>query len=93
MDETAVEVDRIIDALPPEQREHLKTLVYNLVTAFDPEQDHRQVLMVFYDGKKEVIKIGTANMTEEEAAGLLMHMAEAAKAQAMHDAPPKEMFN
>jgi len=93
MDETAVEVDRIIDALPPEQREHLKTLVYNLVTAFDPEQDHRQVLMVFYDGKKEVIKIGTANMTEEEAAGLLMHMAAMAEEKTMRDAPPKEMFN
>ena len=93
MDETAAEVDRIIDALPSEQREHLKTLVYNLVTAFDPEQAHRQVLIIFNNERDDELSIGTANMSAYEAAGLLIKLAVLMEKRMMNDAPPKEMFN
>jgi hypothetical protein len=93
MDETAEELDRIIDALPAEQREHLKTLVYNLVTAFDPEQAHRQVLIIFNNEKDDALSIGTANMSAYEAAGLLIKLATLMEQRMMDDAPSKEMFN
>lgn len=92
MDDNA-EVERVIDALPQEQRDHLKTLIFNLVMAFDAKQEHRQALIIFFDTDRDVIGIGTANMNEMEAAELLMRMAQMAEARAMQDAPPKEMFN
>ena len=87
------DIERVVDALPEEQREHLKTLVYNLIMAFDPEQDHRQVLIIFNNEKDDALSIGTANMSAYEAAGLLIKLATLMEQRMMDDAPPKEMFN
>ena len=87
------DIERVVDALPEEQREHLKTLVYNLIMAFDPEQAHRQVLIIFNNEKDDALSIGTANMSAYEAAGLLIKLATLMEQRMMDDAPSKEMFN
>lgn len=86
------EVNRIIDALPEEHRDHLRTLISNLVLSFDPKHN-KQTLMLFKDEENGSVAIATANMNEYEATELLVHMAQVVEHKATSDAPPKEMFN
>ena len=88
----AKEVNRIIDTLPEEQRDHLKSLIFHLVLSFDPKHN-KQTLLLFRDEEEGSVAIATANMTEYEATELLMKMSAIAEARATSDAPPKEMFN
>lgn len=88
----AKEVNRIIDTLPEEQRDHLKALILHLVLSFDPKHN-KQTLLLFTDEEEGSVAIATANMTEYEATELLMKMSALAEARATSDAPPKEMFN
>ena len=86
------EVNRIIDELSAEHRDHLRTLISNLVLSFDPKHN-KQTLMLFKDEESGSVAMATANMNEYEATELLLKMCAIAEAHATSDAPPKEMFN
>jgi hypothetical protein len=88
---TAEEMETAVNKMTPDQREHLRIVISELIRCYLDDDLHGLVLI----GKApyEPFKIMAVNTNEMDAAELLMAAQDYIHGNVMEDAPPKEKFN
>lgn len=91
MIETAEDMERALTQMDMEQREHLRTLISELIQCYLDKDVHGLVLIG--RGQYDPLKMIAVNSTEMDAAALLGLAGGYMQQVTMEDAPPKEKFN
>lgn len=91
---TEKDMEKALEIMTPDQRDHLKLVISELVRCYVNEDVHGLLLI----GKSEQtiaspMKIMSINATDMEAATLMATASEFINYSVMEDAPPKEQFN
>ena len=91
---TEKDMEKALEIMTPDQRDHLKLVISELVRCYVNEDVHGLLLI----GKSEhtvasPMKIMSINATDMEAATLMATASEFINYSVMEDAPPKEHFN
>jgi len=92
MDENTKEVERRVEQMNLEQREHLKALIYELVRCYEEGGKHCAVL-IFGTADEGIENFLTMNCTTMEAGNMLLAANDFIGYLNTKDAPPKEKFN
>lgn len=91
MSEIAKDIERRVQAMAPEQREHLQMLVYEIVKCYDEDTPDRAIVLLGNgEGLESVVTVNTTTM---EAANMLLASNDMFEFLNTRDAPPKEKFN
>ena len=91
--ETLKYIDKLTDTLSDEKRQHLQTLILNLIQAFDPDHPERRAILILGTTNSPVAKVGTVNCSDMELTEILYELTDYMHMEVNEDAPPKEMFN
>ena len=87
---TEKEIDMHLEKMTPDQREHFKLVISQLIECYTDEDKHAVVLI---GDKSPAMVVLSINSTEMEAASLLQAADRHLQYRVTEDAPPKEMFN
>lgn len=88
---SAEEMEKAVEKMTPEQRDHLRFVIGSLLEAYTDDECHALVL-INHD-KSTHFKIVAINSTDTETADLLERLDTYMNFRAMRDAPPKEAMN
>jgi hypothetical protein len=91
MDEIEKEIERRVSAMSENQREHLRSLIYEFVRCYD--KDSNDCAVVILGTGESIDNVVTMNCDSMEAARLLVATNDFFGYLNTKDAPPKEMFN
>lgn len=91
MDEIEKEIERRVNAMSENQREHLRSLIYEFVRCYD--KDSNDCAVVILGTGESIDNVVTMNCDSMEAARLLVATNDFFGYLNTKDAPPKEMFN
>jgi len=96
MDEVSIkemeqEIERRVEAMSDNQREHLRSLIYEFVRCYD--KDSNDCAVVILGTGSSIDNIITMNCDSMEASGLMLAANDFFGYLNTKDAPPKEMFN
>ncbi len=84
-------MEKALAKMTPEQRDHLRLVISELVECYVNDEIHGLLLVGQTD--KTPMKIMSINATDMEAASLLAMANDFINYSVMEDAPPKEQFN
>lgn len=85
------EVERIIESLDAVSKEHLRSIIYDIVKCYAKDEDNCAVLILGTGGSTEAAI--ALNCDSMQAANLLLAANDFFGYLNTKDAPPKEMFN
>ena len=85
------DIERRITAMTPNQREHLRSLIYEFVRCYD--KDGKDCAVVILGTGETIDNIVTMNCDSMEATNLMLAANDFFGYLNTKDAPPREMFN
>ena len=85
------EIERIIATLNPNQRVHLRAIIYDIVKCYERSEDNCAVLV--FGTSKGTDAAVSINCDSMQAANMLLGANDFFGYLNTKDAPPKEMFN
>lgn len=91
MDEIEKEIEERVNAMSENQREHLRSLIYEFVRCYD--KGSKDCAVIIFGTGDNIDNVVTMNCDSMEAAKLLEASNDFFGYLNTKDAPPKEMFN
>lgn len=88
---TAEDMERALAQMDPEQHQHLRVLISEVIQCYVDADLHG--LLLIGRGQDKPMKVIAINATEMDAAALLSTAGVYVNYAVMEDAPPKENFN
>lgn len=85
------EIERRVEAMPEEMRDHLKILIYSLVRCY--EEGTKEKALLIFGSDESMNDIITVNCNAIDASQLLAAASDIYSHINTRGAPPKEMFN
>jgi hypothetical protein len=92
MDAINIDLERRVEQMSLEQREHLKALIYELVRCYEKDGKHCAVI-ICGTTDEGIDNFLTMNCTNMEAGNLMLAANDFIGYLNAKDAPPKEKFN